>query len=88
MANSAGSIRKQQQKIKDQMRDDIQGTQSLANQLTGKEEVGTKKLREGKKSAETAKPATVDTKKLGKFLDFMEGEYRGGLSKIEIKRKI
>lgn len=82
-----GSIRKQQEKIKQQMRDDIQGTQSVANQLTGKEPIGTKKLQ--KTDAKTKTPAPkVDIKKLEKFIDFMEDSYKGTLTKVDIKRKI
>lgn len=85
-----GSIRKQQEKIKNQMRDDIKGTQSVANQLTGKEEIGTKKLRDSKKTdAKTTQPtATVDKRKLEKFLNFMESNYKESLLKVELKRKV
>lgn len=81
-----GSIKKQQAKIKRQMRDDILGTQSVANQLTGKERVGTAKL--NKTETKKPEPAKVDTRKLEKFIDFMEDSYRSGTSKVEIKRKI
>lgn len=80
-----GSIRKNQEKIKKQMRDDIVGTQSVANQLTGKEPIGSKKLQ--KVEPKKAEPAKVDTKKLEKFIDFMEDSYRTSTSKVEIKRK-
>lgn len=81
-----GSIKKQQQKIKQQMRADIEGTQSIADQLTGKQPIGSKKLQ--KVEAKPTAPAKVDTKKLEKFIDFMEDAYKGGTSKVEIQRKI
>ena len=68
------------------MRDDILGTQSVANQLTGKEPIGSKKLQ--KTETKKPEPAKVDTRKLEKFLDFMEDSYKSGTSKVEIKRKI
>lgn len=85
-----GSIRQQQLKIKQQMRADIEQTQSLANQLTGKEDIGTAKLRNAKKlDAKTpTKPIAADTKKIEKFLDFMETNYKESLIKVELKRKI
>lgn len=82
-----GSIQRQQLKIKQQMREDIMGTQNVADQLTGKQPIGSKKLQ--KTDAKKTQPvAKVDTKKLEKFLDFMEDSYKGGTSKVEIKRKI
>lgn len=80
------SIQKQQAKIKKQMRDDILGTQSVANQLTGKERIGTAKL--NKTETKKAEPTKVDIRKLEKFIDFMEESYESGTSKVEIKRKV
>lgn len=86
---TGGSIRKQQEKIKEQMRADIVGTQSVADQLTGKQAIGSKKLQA--KNTEAKKPATpekVDTKKLEKFFDLMEDSYKTSTNKVEITRKI
>ncbi|AFZ22370.1 hypothetical protein [Allocoleopsis franciscana] len=90
MADKAsGSIRAQQNKIKQQMRADIEGTQSIADQLTGKQPIGSKRLQ----TANTTKkkpttPEKVDTKKLEKFIDFMEESYKTTTNKVEITRKI
>lgn len=85
-----GSIQKQQQKIKKQMRDDILGTQSLANQLSGSETIGTAKLNKTDKTkAKTTQPTqVVDGKKLDKFLDFMQKNYKDSLVNVELKRRI
>lgn len=82
----AGSIQKQQDKIKEQMRADIKGTQSVADQLTGRSSIGTKKLQDVKKTK--TKVAQPDDKNLKKFIDFMEGKYKTSLIDVEIKKEI
>jgi len=83
-----GSIQKQQAKIKKQMRDDIAGTQSLADQLTGKQPVGTNKLQQKADGKTKSQPEKVDTKKLRRFTDLMEDKYKLSLLNVEIKRDI
>ena len=83
-----GSIKKQQAKIKKQMRDDIASTQSLADQLAGKQPIGSKKLQQKADTKTKAQPEKVDTKKLKKFTDLMEEKYKASLINVEIKRDI
>jgi hypothetical protein len=90
MADTGGSIRKQKEKIKEQMRADIIGTQSVADQLTGKQAIGGKKLQAKNTSTDKKKaiPEKIDAKKLEKFFDLMENYYKSSNNKVEITRKI
>lgn len=81
-----GSIQKQQDKIKQQMRADIKGTQNVADQLTGITPIGTAKLQNVKKTK--VKPPQPDDKKLKKFIGFMEGKYKASSIEVEIKKEI
>lgn len=68
------------------MRADIKGTQSVADQLTGKQPIGSKKLQQTKSDkAKTAKP---EDKNLRKFTDLMEERYKNSSIEVEIKREI